>query len=95
MPKSLLKNKRGQLGNLQGIILTLVVVGILVGVAFLVLQEFMGSMEAGSEAESGVNETIQAFKKIPTFLPVIVIVAIVGVLLAIVFSVLPRAPAQV
>jgi hypothetical protein len=83
-------NKRGQLGNLQGIILTLVVVGILVGVGFLVLEKFMGQMDAGSEAEAGVNDTIQAFKQVPTFLPIIIIVAIVGILLAIVFSVLPR-----
>ena len=86
----MLKNKKGQLGGLQGIILTLVVVGILVGVGFLVLQEFMDTMDAGSEAETGVNDTIQAFKKIPDFLPVVVIVAIVGILLAIVFTVLPR-----
>jgi len=84
-----MKNKKGQLGNLQGIILTLVIVGILVGVGFLVLEEFMDSMDAGSEAELGVNDTITAFKKIPEFLPIIIIVAIVGILLAIVFSALP------
>ena len=84
-----MKNK-GQLGNLQGIILTLVVVGILVGVGFLVLEEFEGQMTAGSDAALGVNDTIQAMKKIPTFLPVIVIIAIVGILLAIVFASLPR-----
>jgi hypothetical protein len=83
-------NQKGQLGNLQGIILTLVVVGILVGVGFLVLEEFQGQMTAGSDAADGVNDTIQAMKKIPTFLPVIVIIAIVGILLAIVFSALPR-----
>lgn len=83
-------NKKGQLGNLQGIILTLVVVGILVGVGFLVLEEFEGQMTAGSDAALGVNDTIQAMKKIPTFLPVIVIIAIVGILLAIVFASLPR-----
>jgi uncharacterized membrane-anchored protein len=83
-------NQKGQLGNLQGIILTLVVVGILVGVAFLVLEEFMGQMTAGSDSADGVNDTIQALKKIPTFLPVIVIIAVVGILLAIVFASLPR-----
>lgn len=83
-------NNKGQLGNLQGIILTLVVVGILVGVGFLVLEEFESQMTAGSDAALGVNDTIQAMKKVPTFLPVIVIIAIVGILLAIVFASLPR-----
>ena len=83
-------NNKGQLGNLQGIILTLVVVGILVGVGFLVLEEFEDQMTDGSDAASGVNDTIQALKKVPTFLPVIVIIAIVGILLAIVFASLPR-----
>jgi len=38
-------NKKGQLGNLQGIIITLVVIGIVLGVGFLVLTEFQGSMD--------------------------------------------------
>jgi len=81
---------KAQLGTLQTIVTTLVVIGILLGVGFLVLEEFMGQMDAGSEAEAGVNDSIQALKKIPTFLAIIVIIAVVGILLAIVFSVLPR-----
>jgi uncharacterized membrane-anchored protein len=88
--RNILSNKRGQIGGLQGIIMTLVVVGILVGVGFLVLSKFMDQMDAGSDAKLGVNDTIQAFKEIPAFLPVIIIVSVVGILLAIVFSVLPR-----
>ena len=83
-------SKKAQLGSLQTIIITLVVVGIVLGIGFLVLEEFMGQMETGSEAEQGVNDTIQAMAKIPTWLSIIVILAIVGILLAIVFSVLPR-----
>ncbi len=90
-----LLNKKAQLGNLQGIVITLVVIGIVLGIGFMVLEEFMDQMSAGSEAESGVNETIQAVKKIPTWLSIIVILAIVGILLAIVFSVLPRATTTV
>lgn len=91
---SMLKSKRGQLGGLQGIIMTLVVVGILVGVGFLVLSKFRdnigGTAAAPTEAWTGVNDTITAFQNVPTFLPIIIIVAVVGILLAIVFSVLPR-----
>jgi len=84
------KSKKGQLGNLQSIITTLIIVGILLGIAFLVLEEFMDQMDTGSEAEAGVNATIQAMTTITTWLSIIVILAIVGILLAIVFSVLPR-----
>jgi uncharacterized membrane-anchored protein len=93
MRSILMNNKKGQLGGLQSIVITLVVVGIVLGIGFLVLEEFMSQLEAGSEAESGVNQTIQAMAKVPTWLGIIVILAIVGILLAIVFSVLPRAGA--
>ena len=42
-----------------------------------------------SDGCSGVNTTVTALKKIPTWLGIIVILAIVGILLAIVFNVLP------
>jgi len=88
--RSVLESKKGQLGNLQAIITTLIVVGILLGIAFLVLEEFMGQMGHGTESEAGVNATIQAMTTVTDWLPIIVILAIVGILLAIVFSVLPR-----
>ena len=89
--RSLLKSKQGQLGTLQTIIITLVVIGIVLGIGFLVLEEFSDQLTAGSDAQAGVNDTIRALKKVPTWLSIIVILAIVGILLAIVFSVLPRA----
>ena len=91
----LLKNKKGQIGTLQTIIITLVVVGIVLGIGFLVLEKFMDQMDTGSEAEAGVNDTIQALAEVPSWLSIVVILAIVGILLAIVFSVLPRASQSV
>lgn len=88
--KALLSNKKGQIGTLQNIIITLVVIGIVLGIGFLVLEEFMGQMTAGSESKTAVNDTIQAMATIPEWLSIIVIIAIVGILLAIVFTVLPR-----
>lgn len=87
--RSILKDKKGQLGNLQSIIIALVVIGIVLGIGFVVMEEFYDQMDSGSEAQDAVNETIVAMAKIPTWLSIIVIVAIVGILLAIVFSVLP------
>ena len=95
MKSLLIKSKRGQLGTLQTIIITLVVIGIVLGIGFLVLEEFADQLDDASEAQAGVNDTITALKKIPTWLSIIVILAIVGILLAIVFSVLPRAGTQV
>jgi len=93
--ESLLKKKKAQIGTLQTVIITLVVIGIVLGIGFLVLEAFMDQMDAGSEAESGVNDTIQALAQIPTWLTIIVILAIVGILLAIVFAVMPRAGTRV
>jgi len=93
--RKLLINKKAQLGTLQTIIITLVTVGIVLGIGFLVLEEFYDQMTAGSEAALAVNETIVAMATIPTWLSIIVILAIVGILLAIVFSVLPRAGTRV
>lgn len=83
-------DKRGQLGNLQGIIITLVVIGIVLGVGFLVLTEFQGSMVTDSEAYNSTGAVVEALAKVPTWLGVIVIIAIVGILLAILFRSLPQ-----
>jgi len=90
-----LLNKKAQLGTLQSIIITLVVVGIVLGIGFLVLEAFYDQMTDGSEAADAVNDTITAMATIPTWLSIIVILAIVGILLTIVFSVLPRAGTRV
>lgn len=90
-----LLNRKAQLGTLQTIIITLVVVGIVLGIGFLVLEEFYDQMTVGTEAALAVNETIVAMATIPSWLSIIVILAIVGILLAIVFSVLPRAGTRV
>ena len=85
-----LLDKRGQLGNLQSIIITLVVIGIVLGVGFLVLTEFQGSMVEDSEAYNATGDVVDALTKVPTWLGVIVIIAIVGILLAILFRSLPQ-----
>lgn len=61
----LLEKKQAQLGALQGIIITLVVVGIVLGIGFLVLEEFSAQLTDASDAQAGVNDTIAALKKVP------------------------------
>ncbi len=82
--------RKAQLGNLQGIVMTLVFVGILLGAGFLILEKFKDQMTSGSEAEDALNETIYALKEVPQWLSIIIILAIVGIIIAIVFAVLPR-----
>jgi len=96
--KSLSKhNKKGQLGNLQGIVLTLVIIGILLAAAFLILEEFRDETatiaDDGVAATSyqGINDTIEAMTTIPDLLPLIVLIAIIGIILAVVFNVIPGA----
>ena len=90
-----LNNKKGQLGNLQGIVLTLVVVGILIGAGFLILEKFRDEVEDiaddGSNASSyqGINDTIDAMTTVPDLLGLIILIAIVGIILAVVFNVIP------
>ena len=92
--RSVLKSearKRAQLGNLQGIILALVVVGILLGAAFLILDEFQQQVEVNSTAELAINQTQTALLTVPNLLGLIVLIAIVGIILQIVFNVIPGA----
>ena len=51
-----LLDKKGQLGNLQAIITTLIIVGILIGIAFLILEEFKNNLD--NETATVVNETV-------------------------------------
>jgi len=160
-------NKKGQTNSLQGIAITLVIVGIVLGIGFIILDEFKDAAPTytgtvtnetnayinttgytldqadacefsnpvitqilnasdgaviglgnatvtsaglvtnattttwaavnisytytyGGEACEGVADTIDATANIPDWLSIIVILAIVGIILAIVFNVLPK-----
>ena len=79
------KNKKGQMGGVNSIILTIVVFVILVGIAYLIGSKFLTTMTAGSLE---YNQTQEAFKTLDTvvdFLPIIVIVAIAGIVLFLVY----------
>ena len=82
-------SKKGQLGNLQGIIMSLVVEGILLGAGFFVLGEFMDqAVDLNvSEATDGINETINALGTVPDLLPLVALIAMVVIILALVFTI--------
>ena len=93
--KSILDNKRGQLGNLQGIVLTLVIIGILIGAGFFILEEFRDQAEdiadegKNATSYSGVNDTIEALTTVPDLLGLIVLVLVVGIIIAVLLGVFP------
>ncbi len=88
-------NKKGMFGDLQQMILSLVVIGVIIGVGFLVMQSFLTNIATSSsntsQAYVGVNKTIAAMSLIPQWLGIIVLLGIVAVLLAILFNVFPSA----
>jgi len=64
MKRNLFGNKKGQFGDLQKMILALVVIGVIIGVAFLVLGEFQTKLVAKtgtSESWTGTNVTNYSF----------------------------------
>ena len=76
---------------------TLVIVGVLLGAAFFILEEFYDQAvdlsDDGENASSaqGINDTIEALGTVPDLLGLIVLVAIIGIVLAVVFNVIPGA----
>jgi len=88
-------SKKGQVGNIPGIIMTLVLVGAFLGAGFLILEEFLDQTEDiasnGKNATSyqGVNDTIEALTTVPDLLGLIVLVIVVGIIIAVLLGVFP------
>ena len=98
-------SKKGafELDQLQSVVITLVVIGIVAGLGLIVLGSFQeyacgddwnattGVCDDPNEASTGINDTLSAVAGIPSWLPLIILVVIIGIILAIVFRVLPGA----
>lgn len=54
--KSLLKNRKGQLGKLQGLVITVLIIGVLIGIGFLILEEFSETL--GDTTGTVLNESM-------------------------------------
>ena len=95
--KTIHSKRKGQLGNLQGIVLSLVIVGILLGAGFFILAEFLdqaatiNSDGSNNASENAINLTIAALTKVPELLGLIVLIAVIGIILALIFTVIPGA----
>ncbi len=82
--KNLLKNKKGlSLGDAYPAVLTIVLIGIVLGIGIYVLQEVEGNIEGGS---SYVNTTITGLGGLASWIAVIVVVIAAAIVLGIVIS---------
>jgi len=76
-------NKKG-LAQLGALVIALVVVGIVLVVGFSVLDKLQATQTANSYGYNATTNVITALDDIPGWLPVIVVVAIAGVVLALI-----------
>jgi len=74
------------LGDMYGVVLTFVLVGLILGIGLLVLQNFQSaSGVVGTSAATSINETQTAIGTISsTWLPVIVVIVAAAIILGLV-----------
>jgi len=73
-----------QLGDMYPAILTIVLIGIVIGVGVIVLDEFGRASSVGPQASSAVNSTRDAVDDFVTWIPVIVIIIAAAIILGLV-----------
>lgn len=82
--RSLLKNKKGiSLGDLYPAVLTIVLIGIILGIGLYVLNQVEANISGGSEY---INTTITGLGGLASWIAVIVVVIAAAVILGIVIS---------
>ena len=76
-------NKKGNIGSLYPTVLSLILVGIIIGVGLLILSSFQASMSAGA-ANTAVGYVVSSISTLAqTWLPIIVIVIAAAIVLSI------------
>lgn len=77
-------NKKAQIGQLQPLIISLVAVGIVLAIGFLILAEVSDQITVDTEGYNATLTTIEAMADIPPWLPIIVITVIGALLIGLV-----------
>lgn len=73
-----------QLGDMYPAVLTLVLIGIVIGVGVIVLDQFGSTAGIGSQAATAINGTRDAVDDFVTWLPVIIIIIAAAIILGLV-----------
>ena len=77
-------NKKGNISTLYPTIMSLILVGILLGAGLMILGEFKGAMTPNSTEANATGDVITSISGLAsTWLPVIVVVIAAGIVLAI------------
>jgi len=80
-------DKKGQVSNIPQYVISFILIGLIVAVGVVVLDKFMGVSGLSAKAVDALNATIDAVTPITTdWLPILVIVAIVGVVLMLILG---------
>jgi uncharacterized protein (UPF0333 family) len=84
--KKINRNRKGQIDHLVPLVISLVVIGVLLVVAFLIMSEVASNstVTADGNASAAVDEVQEAMGTIPGWLPIIVIVVIGALLIGLV-----------
>lgn len=87
-----MKKKGMDVGDLYGFVLLLVLVGMILGVGILVLDQFGQSTGITTTAQTAINQTRDAIGDIPElWLPLIVTIAVLAIILVLVIRSFGRA----
>lgn len=73
-----------QLGDMYPAVLTIVLIGIVIGVGVIVLDQFGQASGVGVQASTAVNSTRDAVDDFVTWIPVIVIIIAAAIILGLV-----------
>ncbi len=79
--RGLLKDKKGQFGNAGNIVLGIVVFMVLIGVAYLIGDTFLNSLTPESSSYNQTSKVFESLGTVVNFIPIIVIVAVAGIVL--------------
>jgi amino acid permease len=75
------KNKKG-FAAVQGVILTVVIIAVTLAVGLMILGQLKASLTPGSEEANATSELLMKLGTLPTYIGILIIVTIFGVILA-------------
>ena len=85
--KALLKNRKGAtLGDAYPMVLTIVLIGIILGIGLYVLAQIEPNVGSSSDASTAINTTIEGLGDFADWIAVIVVVIAAAIVLGVVLS---------
>ena len=84
--RSILKNKKGQVNQLSGAILGLVLAGIFLVLGLVITQELRDTQTAGTEAYEAANSTVAGLGTFGDFMEIIVLAVVAAVVIGLLLT---------